>query len=139
MRCPITIFIKNNFFYIYLFYRVFDHILTVSSLDADAIKFPIGFIAISFIAFLCPINLNGRVFGLKFQTNIFPSSLPDIACCLIYFFFLFFYIFLFYMFGLKIHDVIVSVFPLNERYKTGSEKRDWGSGWVFIFLNYIYF
>ena len=66
------------------FYGVFDHKRTVSSLDADAIKVPKGLIAIQFIEFLCPINLNGRVFGLKFHTNIFPSSLPDIACSLLF-------------------------------------------------------
>ena len=52
-------------------------ILTVQSLEL-----PKGFIATSFILSLCPINLNGLVFGAKFQTNIFPSSLPVNACFL---------------------------------------------------------
>ena len=40
------------FVYILLF-----HILTVLSLDAEAIKLPTLFIAISFIDDLCPLNL----------------------------------------------------------------------------------
>ena len=58
------------------------HNRTVSSFDAEAIKFPNGLIATSFTADLCPMNLNGRIFCLKFQTKTFPSSLPVIACFL---------------------------------------------------------
>ena len=64
------------------FYGVFDQRRTVSSLEADAIKVPKGLIASELIEFLCPINLKGRVFGLKFQTKMLPSSLPVRACCL---------------------------------------------------------
>ena len=31
---------------------------------------------------LCPMNLYGRIFGDKSQTNMLPSSLPVIACFL---------------------------------------------------------
>ena len=60
----------------------FVHKRTVSSFEADATISPNGLITTSLTAPLCPINLNGRVWGLKFQTKIFPSSLPVIACFL---------------------------------------------------------
>ena len=66
-----------NFFYI-----LFSHKRTVLSFEAEAIIFPSGFIEIWLIAFLWAKNLYGLEFGRKLNTNIFPSSLPVIACFL---------------------------------------------------------
>lgn len=38
------------------------------------------------------------------------------------------------MFGLNIHVLIVSVFPLKVLYNTGSENLDWGRGLDVIFF-----
>lgn len=52
------LFIKVLFFkYLIFKYTLFVHNLTVSSFDAEAIKFPFSEIAKSRIALLCPMNL----------------------------------------------------------------------------------
>ena len=42
------------------------------------------------------------------------------------------------MFGLNIHVLIVSVFPLKVLYNTGSENLDWGRVLDFIFFLFLY-
>jgi hypothetical protein len=76
------------------------HIRTVLSSEALAMSVPSLLIAISFIAPLCPVNLKGRICGLKFHTKMIPSSLPVTLC---------------FMFGLNSADVIVPVLPLKDR------------------------
>ena len=61
---------------------LFFQSLIVESLEHEAIKVPIGFIATSLIELLCPINLIGLALGFKLKTKIFPSSLPVITCFL---------------------------------------------------------
>ena len=74
----LKIFMKK----IKIIYTLLVHSLTVSSLEAEAIVFPLGDIAKSRIAPLWPMNLYGLIWGLKFQTITFPSSLPEITCFL---------------------------------------------------------
>lgn len=104
------------------------HKCTVSSEDAEAIRLPKGFMATSLTEVLWPMNLNGLIFCLKFHTNMLPSSLPVIAC------FLYIILVIYYISGVNIQELIVSVFPLNERLIMGSEKKQPGLVYNFIFI-----
>ena len=57
---------------------LFFHNLIVESSEQDAIKFPKGLIATSFIVFLWAINFIGLELGFNLNNITLPSSLPVI-------------------------------------------------------------
>lgn len=83
------------------------HILTVLSLEHEAIRSPRPFTATSVTGPLCPANLFGRAFGLRPQARINPSSELEITCLRL---------------GWKIALVTRSLWPCSALSKVGSLK-----------------
>lgn len=79
------------------------------SFEPEAIIVPLGLIATSRTAYLCPTNLNGLICGLKFHTDTVQSKDEETA---------------YFILGLKTTPVIAPFCPLKLLFKAGSLYED---------------
>jgi hypothetical protein len=79
----------------------------VSSADPETIVLPDGVNATEYTGPLCPTNLKGLTFYLKFQTITVPSKEPLTTCL---------------RFGLNIVDKTPSLCPLKDLFNAGSAR-----------------